>query len=100
MSDDIKGLVETSLNLGVLTLEKDKLTLQYAVRSAVGTAKEYLLKRIAALVEEFGGRVTNTGNYPAWEYRRDSVLRRVPSCCHRWCCRNGPLVLRQTSSMV
>ena len=45
MSDDIKGLVETSLNLGVLTLEKDKLTLQYAVRSAVGTAKEYLLKR-------------------------------------------------------
>ena len=75
MSDDIKGLVETSLNLGVLTLEKDKLTLQYAVRSAVGTAKEYLLKRIAALVEEFGGRVTNTGNYPAWEYRRDSVLR-------------------------
>ena len=75
MSDDIKGLVETSLNLGVLNLEKDKLTLQYAVRSAVGTAKEYLLKRIAALVEEFGGRVTNTGNYPAWEYRRDSVLR-------------------------
>ena len=75
MSGSIKGLVETSLNLGVLTLEKDKLTLQYAVRSAVGTAKEYLLKRIAALVEEFGGRVTNTGNYPAWEYRRDSVLR-------------------------
>ena len=75
MSDDIKGLVETSLNLGVLTLEKDKLTLQYAVRSAVGTAKEYLLKRIAALVEEFGGRVINTGNYPAWEYRWDSVLR-------------------------
>lgn len=39
MSADIEGLVETSLNLGVLTLSKEQLSLRYAVRSSVGTAK-------------------------------------------------------------
>lgn len=75
MSDDIRGLVETSLNLGVLLLKEDELSLRYAVRSSVGSAKEYLLRQLSLITGEMGGKMACSGNYPAWEYRKDSVLR-------------------------
>lgn len=75
MSDDIEGLVETSLNLGVLCLDKENLSLRYAVRSSVGTAKEFLLKKMECLAAALGGTMERTGDYPAWEYRKDSKLR-------------------------
>ena len=36
---------------------------------------KYLLKKLTALTEEFGGSVTCTGDYPAWEYRKESKFR-------------------------
>lgn len=75
MSADIPGLVETSLNLGILRLEKDALHLFSSVRSSVGSAKEYLLHRMHVITESMGGRVNESGKYPAWEYRRDSAFR-------------------------
>lgn len=75
MSADIEGLVETSLNLGVLALTSERLSLRYAVRSSVGTAKEFLKDKMAHLVTYMGGTVTCKGEYPAWEYKKDSVLR-------------------------
>ena len=75
MSDDIEGLVETSLNLGVLSLDEEKLSLRYAVRSSVGTAKEFLVKKMECLMETLGGTLERAGDYPAWEYRKESKLR-------------------------
>ena len=75
MSADITGLVETSLNLGVADLSTEKLSLRYSVRSSVQTAKEYMLAKMEALVTCFGGSIVCTGNYPAWEYKKDSRLR-------------------------
>ena len=75
MSADIEGLVETSLNLGVLALTGEQLSLRYAVRSSVGTAKEFLKDKITHFVTYMGGTVTCKGDYPAWEYKKDSALR-------------------------
>ncbi len=75
MSADIEGLVETSLNLGVLRLSREALSLRYAVRSSVGTAKEHLTDKLEALVAYMGGKIKISGDYPAWEYRKDSALR-------------------------
>jgi dipeptidase D len=75
MSTDITGLVETSLNLGVAILSKEKLSLRYSVRSSVQTAKESILMKMEALVGYFGGNIVRTGEYPAWEYKKDSKLR-------------------------
>lgn len=75
MSADIEDLVETSLNLGVLTLTKERLSLRYALRSSVKTSKEYLFTKLKALVEYLGGSIVCSGDYPAWEYKRDSKLR-------------------------
>lgn len=75
MSAAIPGLVETSLNLGILRLCADRLELRYSVRSSVQTAKEFLVDKLRLLTEELGGSLSIEGAYPAWEYRKDSPLR-------------------------
>ena len=76
MSQDIEGLVQTSLNLGVLKLE-DELTLTFAVRSSVNAEKRELLKKLSDLVDFYDGSYTEMGDYPAWEFKKESKLRGV-----------------------
>ena len=73
-SKDIEGLVQTSLNLGVVNLAEE-LTLTFAVRSSVNQDKRDLLKRLSDLAAFYEGSYTEMGDYPAWEYKKDSVLR-------------------------
>ena len=75
MSMDIPGLVQTSLNLGVLTTTEDCLTATFCVRSSVGSQKEMLHRRLRALMAQLCGTAEISGDYPAWEYRPDSPLR-------------------------
>ncbi|MBO5153754.1 MAG: aminoacyl-histidine dipeptidase [Eubacterium sp.] len=75
MSADIAGLVETSLNMGILTLDEKELRAEFAVRSSVISARDALTARIRNLVEYVGGTLEVNGIYPAWEYKKDSVLR-------------------------
>lgn len=75
MSDDIPGLVETSLNLGVTRLNSEGLLLSYAVRSSVPTAFDALNDKMLLISKAFGAEATIGAVYPAWEYVRDSKLR-------------------------
>ena len=74
MSQDIEGLVQTSLNLGIATLA-DQLKLTFSVRSSVGAEKQELLERLQKLAAMYGADYSQMGDYPAWEYRKDSPLR-------------------------
>ncbi len=73
-SQDIEGLVQTSLNLGVATLQEE-LRLTFAVRSSVNQEKRDLLDKLSQLAAFYEGSYTEVGDYPAWEYRKDSPLR-------------------------
>ena len=73
-SQDIPGLVQTSLNLGIAEL-KEELKLTSAVRSSVNQEKVDLLARIAEVAKLHDATCTHRGDYPAWEYRADSPLR-------------------------
>ncbi len=75
MSADIPGLVETSLNLGILKLTQDTLEVDQSIRSSVASSKQMLKEKVTALTNLAGGTVTYHGDYPAWEYRQDSALR-------------------------
>lgn len=75
-SQDIEGLVQTSLNLGVIKLgEHFHATL--SVRSSVNTEKLELLAQLKQLAEMFGASYAENGDYPAWEYKKESHLRDV-----------------------
>lgn len=82
MSADIEGLVQTSLNLGILTTCGDALRASFAVRSSVGEEKTALLAKLEKQITAMGGSYASYGHYPAWEYRRESRLRDV--MCAVW----------------
>ena len=75
MSQDIDNLVETSLNLGIISLDESGICLRFALRSSVGAALKNLKNQIACVSKTYGGSVEFTGEYPAWEYKKDSKLR-------------------------
>ncbi len=75
MSQDIQGLVETSLNLGVVTEKENYLHIDFAVRSSMETKKELILTKVKLIGEVFGAEVVITSSYPAWQYQKDSPLR-------------------------
>lgn len=74
-SKDIQGLVQTSLNVGVLRTEDGFVSLGYSVRSSVNREKDELNDRLSRLARKFGGETEISGEYPAWEYRKKSPLR-------------------------
>ena len=75
MSADVQGLVETSLNLGVLKVEGGRVSAEFSVRSCVDSSKQALLDKVQALTTLAGGRCEITGDYPGWAFRVDSPLR-------------------------
>ena len=77
MSMDIPGLVQTSLNLGILRLEEKEAVATYAVRSSLASEKEMVCDKIECLAQLLDGHVTYVGDYPAWEYKKDSQLREL-----------------------
>ncbi len=79
MSFDMPGLVQTSLNLGILKTEDLEVTYSYSVRSSVESEKWALYDKLACLTEGMGGMMETQGVYPAWEYRADSPLRDLMS---------------------
>ncbi|MCM1149459.1 MAG: M20/M25/M40 family metallo-hydrolase, partial [Butyricicoccus sp.] len=74
MSADIPGLVQTSLNLGTVRMDGGSVRAAYCVRSSVDSEKAALIKRLERLTARLGGTLELSGDYPAWEYRRDSPL--------------------------
>ena len=77
MSGEIEGLVETSNNIGILKLNETEMKASCGVRSSVGSAKLYVSEKIQYLTEFLGGEYTVEGDYPAWEYKKDSKLRDI-----------------------
>lgn len=75
MSADIEGLVETSLNVGILKLTEDELTASSAVRSSIESAKQKIRLQVETLTKLLGGHVEIHGAYPGWQYDPDSKLR-------------------------
>ena len=79
MSRDFAGLVQTSLNMGVLKLTDSELRFSYSVRSSIASEKHDLVDKISSVLAlSFPeAHIDLHGDYPSWEYKRDSELRDV-----------------------
>ncbi len=73
-SQDIDGLVQTSLNLGIVKLG-DRFNATFSVRSSVNAEKEALLEQLKTIAGFYDAAYTCSGEYPAWEFKKDSALR-------------------------
>jgi len=77
MSMDIKDLVESSLNLGVVSTHKDYIEFISSIRSSVRSLKNELYNRIVATAKLCGGSVVAESDYPEWAYNPDSKIRTI-----------------------
>lgn len=77
MSKSIDGLVETSLNLGILATEDENVTILFTLRSnkkSAHIAIENELKEFFALIP---CTIDAWGHYPPWEFVENSPLQRL-----------------------
>ena len=79
MSMDIKGLVQTSLNLGKVRLGRKEFSCTSALRSSIGSQKDYLALQVKTAAGAFGAKVRFGAGYPAWTFLRESPLRDTAS---------------------
>ncbi len=77
MSADIEGLVQTSLNIGIVETNEKDFRMSFCVRSSVDSEREMLNRSIGSLMELLGGTMEIEGAYPGWEYKKDSRLREL-----------------------
>lgn len=77
MSENIPGLVQTSSNLGIIRTEDTEVVITFSIRSSVGAEKLALHNEIEQLAKKYKARVSAFGEYPAWEYKKDSKLREL-----------------------
>lgn len=75
MSMDMPGLVQTSLNFGILKLRETELYCANTVRSSMTTQKLWILDKVRAVTELAGGTTEVTGSYPGWSYNPHSVVK-------------------------
>ena len=77
MSADIPGLVQTSLNMGVLCTDETTVQASYSIRSSVESQKQMLKDRLECLMKQLGGRTVFSGEYTGWQYQEHSPLREL-----------------------
>lgn len=75
MSMDIDGLVESSNNMGVISTLEDKVVIENAIRSSIKSLKDMLSRQMELIAESLGASWSSSGEYPAWQYRKDSYIR-------------------------
>ena len=75
MDTDFPGLVQTSLNMGVVKLGGNGLHIAFSIRSSIASRKLMLAQRVRAVAALAGGTVAERGVYPGWQYKRESQFR-------------------------
>ncbi len=75
MSGDIEGLVQTSLNFGIIDSADDCINMTFCLRSSVSAERDALADNLSAIIFANGGEASTGGKYPAWEYAKDSPVR-------------------------
>ena len=75
MSMSIKGLVQSSTNIGVMITDEKSVKFDSAVRSSVKSLKKAICDQMIILTEVLGGSIDFESDYPEWQYRKDSQIR-------------------------
>lgn len=79
MSDDIKGIVETSLNLGVIQTRGKKLNALVLIRSLHDDGRLETQRTVQSVFELAGANIEFSGAYPGWKPNPDSAIMKTVS---------------------
>ncbi len=77
MSASIEGLVETSLNLGILATDENKVTMLFTLRSNKKSAHIALEDKLKGFFSKIPCTIEASGHYPPWEFKENSELQNL-----------------------
>ena len=75
MSNDIKGLVEYSRNLGIVETTDGEVKLSLSSRSALEFQIDMSVRELDLIAKLSGAEIKHYARYPGWEYEPKSELR-------------------------
>jgi len=78
-SENIEGMVESSLNLGVFSVSDKKISADFLIRSNSNDGKTNVVNQLEKFLITMNGTLKLSSDYPAWSYRNDSPLRDLMS---------------------
>lgn len=79
MSDVAKGVVETSLNEGVVRMTDDKAEVIFLVRSLIDSGKNYVVNMLTSISKLAKAQYRAEGSYPGWQPDADSAVMHLVS---------------------
>lgn len=77
MSEEIPDMTETSINLGIISTDGLRVNITTALRSSKDDEKERLAARVKEIGARYSADINEHGDYPGWEYKKDSHLRDI-----------------------
>lgn len=77
MSHQIAGLVETSLNIGVVESREDGVHVTLSIRSSLPSRKEEIVNKLRTISRVMSIECEVGSYYPAWVYESESKIREV-----------------------
>lgn len=77
MSDDIEGIVETSLNLGVMQTRHNNFNALVLIRSLHDDGRLDTQRMVQSVFELAGANITFSGAYPGWKPNNNSAVMKV-----------------------
>lgn len=82
MSNDIDGVVETSLNLGIIRAQGTKFKAQSLIRSLHDDGCLEIQTMVQSVFELAGANVQFSGGYPSWKPEPKSEIMQVVKSCY------------------
>jgi len=77
MSDEVKGVVETSLNVGVVTTNEQEAEIICLIRSLIDSGKDDVVGMLSALGQLAGAHTEAKGAYPGWQPDANSPVMQL-----------------------
>lgn len=75
MNGLMPGVVESSINLGILRFENGYLKAEAELRGSFDSTCQHIKNQLINLSEVFGAEIKFFSEYPAWSYNSESIVR-------------------------
>lgn len=82
MSPDVPGLVQTSTNLAIVSMENDAVVIETSQRSAIESSKQAAGAMVTTMLRMAGFSVEHAGGYPGWKPEPTSDIVRKSQAAH------------------
>jgi dipeptidase D len=92
MSGDVPGLVESSINLGLIKTEDNEIIITSSARSSVKSLKDEINWRVGSLCGLLEADMKLEADYPGWEFVPESYIREVMKKTYRQLFGKEPVV--------